>query len=175
MNKFVTGVLIAMLTAFAVGSFAPTASATPTEQYPIDPAAAQASTVYPGPALPGRDFVADPSVAQSKSATQAAAAPFVTVPSNYVYNPNLQPVARHDYCTSSPDSYFAADFRGPCARHDLCYDAADAAGRSYTACNSALRTDMITNCAYAYGSGVAYTTCVATADIYWAAVTLAHL
>ncbi|WP_280392384.1 phospholipase A2 [Nocardia brasiliensis] len=137
------------------------AAATPTPEYPLDPPAEPASKVYPGDPVP-----------QSRSMATA----FVGVPSDYVYNTKLKPVARHDYCTSAPDSYFAADFRGPCARHDMCYDRADAAGTDYTACNSALRTDMITNCSYAYGtSGTALQTCKATAEIYWAAVTVTHL
>lgn len=148
---------------FLVGDGA-VAHATPTERYPVSPQVLAASQVYPGPPLSER----------SRTALRATA--FVTVPGDYVYDTNLEPVARHDYCTSSPDSYFAADFRGPCARHDLCYDAADRAGTSYTACNSALRTDLTTNCASAYGtSGTGYSTCAATADVYWAAVTAAHL
>ncbi|GGF43968.1 phospholipase A2 [Williamsia phyllosphaerae] len=162
MNRIRAAVVTFALLVIAVLGDQATASATPTEQYPIDPAAQAASQVYPGP----------PVSVQSRSTSAAA---FVGIPSNYVYNTNLAPVARHDYCTSSPDSYFAADFRGPCARHDLCYDRADASGSSYTACNSALRTDLKTNCAYAYGAGTALTTCNATADIYWAAVTAAHL
>ena len=152
------------LVLFALVGDGAVAHATPTEQYPISPEVQAASQVYPGAPL------------SDQSRTTLRATAFVTVPSNYVYDTNLEPVARHDYCTSSPDSYFAADFRGPCARHDLCYDAADRAGTSYTACNSALRTDLKTNCAYAYGtSGTGYSTCAATADIYWAAVTAAHL
>ncbi|SIS19270.1 phospholipase A2 [Williamsia sterculiae] len=162
MTRLRVAVATLVLVVFAVLGGQATAHATPTEQYPIDPAAQAASQVYPGP----------PVSARSRSATAAA---FVSVPSNYVYDTNLVPVARHDYCTSSPDSYFAADFRGPCARHDLCYDRADTAGTDYTACNSALRTDLKTNCAYAYGSGTALTTCKATADVYWAAVTATHL
>ncbi|WP_328858072.1 phospholipase [Williamsia herbipolensis] len=163
MNKTRAAVIAALLMFFAIIGDGAVANATPTEQYPVDPAAQAASQVYPGPPLS----------AQARSAQRAA---FVSVPSNYVYNVNLAPVARHDYCTSSPDSYFSADFRGPCARHDLCYDAADRAGTNYSACNSALRTDLITNCAYAYGgSGASYQTCVATADVYYAAVTVAHL
>ncbi len=150
------------LVLFAILGSQATANATPTDQYPVDPAAQAASQVYPG-------------APKSAEARSAAAAAFVSIPSNYVYNTNLAPVARHDYCTSSPDSYFSADFRGPCARHDLCYDRADASGTNYTACNTALRNDLKTNCAYAYSAGTALTTCNATADIYWAAVTAAHL
>ncbi|WP_198029114.1 phospholipase A2 [Actinoplanes sp. N902-109] len=91
----------------------------------------------------------------------------VTVPSNYVYNPDLGSL--HDYCTSSPDSYLAADFRGPCARHDLCYEAP---GNHKTACDNALRDDLTTNCDYAYSaSNPIRATCHGVAAIYWAAVT----
>jgi hypothetical protein len=91
----------------------------------------------------------------------------VTVPSNYVYNPSLGSL--HDYCTSSPDSYFAADFRGPCARHDLCYEAP---GDHKTACDNALRNDLSNNCDYAYGSTSPQRyACRTVAAGYWAAVT----
>lgn len=59
--------------------------------------------------------------------TAQAQSAFVSVPSEYVYDPSGRsgPVALHDYCTSSPDEFPAvganASFRGPCARHDLCY------------------------------------------------------
>ena len=98
---------------------------------------------------------------------------FVSVPSNYVYNPALGSL--HDYCTSSPDEFPApfgpnADFRGPCARHDLCYGA----GTGDFACDNGLRSDMRTNCAYTYGTfNPNRALCYITADIYWVAVVIA--
>ncbi|GAA1617061.1 phospholipase A2 [Actinoplanes couchii] len=91
----------------------------------------------------------------------------VTVPSNYVYNPALGSL--HDYCTSSPDSYLAADFRGPCARHDLCYDAP---GDNKLNCDNKLYEHLGTNCTYAYPTnGTLRNTCLGVAATYWAAVT----
>ena len=103
----------------------------------------------------------------------SAAGAFVSVPSNYVYNPALGSL--HDYCTSSPDEFPApfgenADFRGPCARHDLCY----AGSTSEFTCDNGLRSDLRINCAYTYGStNPNRYACYATADIYWAAVVVA--
>ncbi|WP_432995247.1 phospholipase A2 [Dactylosporangium sp. CA-233914] len=94
-------------------------------------------------------------------------ASFVSIPSNYVYNPSLGNL--HDYCTSSPDSFLSADFRGPCARHDLCYEAP---GNHKSACDNALLADLNSNCDDAYGSlnPVRYA-CRETAAEYWVAVT----
>lgn len=75
-----------------------------------------------------------------------AAAPMYGIPSHYIYNPSLGSL--HDYCTSSPDSYFDADFRGPCASHDLCYQAA---GDRSVACDDALWVRLTGNCISAYG------------------------
>ncbi len=102
-----------------------------------------------------------------------AAADFVSVPSNYVYDPSLGSL--HDYCTASPDEFPApfadnADFRGPCARHDLCY----AGSGSEFDCDNDLWSDMRTNCAYEYSwYNPLRTSCYTTADIYWAAVIVA--
>lgn len=92
---------------------------------------------------------------------------YVGIPSNYVYNPRLGSL--HDYCTSSPDSFGSANFRGPCARHDMCYQAHTAGKRN---CDNWLRTDLRSNCevAYAWYNPVR-ATCYNTANIYWAAVT----
>ncbi|MDG9708362.1 hypothetical protein [Streptomyces sp. DH10] len=90
----------------------------------------------------------------------------VTVPSNYVYKPSKGSL--HDYCTSSPDSWNKADFRGPCARHDLCYAKP---GNHKKACDAVLNTQMTQNCYYAYGSAnpLRYT-CVAIAAGYYSSV-----
>lgn len=110
----------------------------------------------------------------SAATTLAVAAAFVSVPSNYVYNPALGSL--HDYCTSSPDEFPApfaanANFRGPCSRHDLCYGGGST---SKFTCDNRLRTDMRTNCAYQYGIlNPLRGSCYSTADIYWAAVVVA--
>jgi Prokaryotic phospholipase A2 len=102
---------------------------------------------------------------------RAAAKPFVGVPANYVYNPKLGSL--HDYCTQSPDEFPApgaknANFRGPCARHDLCYGGTTAKAT----CDSRLRTDMRTNCAYQYSAfNPLRSACYKTAEVYWTAVT----
>lgn len=116
---------------------------------------------------------ADVAAASSAAAATSLTGAFVSVPSNYVYNPALGSL--HDYCTNSPDEFPApfganADFRGPCARHDLCY----AGSTSEFTCDNGLRSDMRTNCAYTYGStNPNRYACYATADIYWAAVVIA--
>jgi len=105
--------------------------------------------------------------------SQTTAAGFVSVPSNYVYNPALG--SHHDYCTAAPDEFHApfasnASFRGPCARHDLCY----AGSTQELTCDNRLRSDMRANCAYQYGQlNPLRSACYRTADIYWAAVVIA--
>jgi hypothetical protein len=91
---------------------------------------------------------------------------FVGVPANYVYNPALGSL--HDYCTSSPDSWFAADFRGPCAVHDLCYEVP---GSHKKFCDDQLEVQLTENCDAAYAPGINRSTCHGTANVYWAAVT----
>lgn len=101
---------------------------------------------------------------------------YVSVPSSYVYNPNLAPTSLHDYCTKSPDEYPAvgaanANFRGPCARHDLCY----AGSTSKWTCDNRLKADMRTNCAYQYPWWSPHRGgCYDTADVYWGAVVTAN-
>lgn len=115
----------------------------------------------------------DVSTDAGAAAAPSAAGAFVSVPSNYVYNPALGSL--HDYGTSSPDEFPApfganANFRGPCARHDLCY----AGSTSEFTCDNGLRSDMRTNCAYTYGStNPNRYACYSTADIYGAAVVIA--
>ncbi|MBL1087531.1 hypothetical protein JK359_37280 [Streptomyces actinomycinicus] len=77
----------------------------------------------------------------------AASSGKVTVPSNYVYNPRKGSL--HDYCTSSPDTWGKADFRGPCARRDMCYGKK---GDHKKACDANLFVNLAHNCEYAYGS-----------------------
>ena len=77
-------------------------------------------------------------------AAPAMAADYVSVPSNYVYNPDGPNKTLHDYCSYSPDSWGKANFRGPCARHDMCIQYHQRANRA--ACDSALFSDLRTNC-----------------------------
>ena len=79
------------------------------------------------------------------SPASATVYPFVDVPSRYEYNPKKGSL--HDYCTTSPDSWDRADFRGPCANHDLCYQ--DHV-RGKEACDQGLRDDMEVNCGFAF-------------------------
>lgn len=111
------------------------------------------------------------------SITHVASAKSVGVPSNYVYDTSGRsgPVARHDYCTNSPDEFpnpvgTNADFRGPCARHDLCYDSSTDKKK----CDVRLLQDMLTNCKSEYGAlnPIRYS-CYDTAKIYFAAVVAA--
>ncbi|GAB7003651.1 hypothetical protein JCM18899A_11220 [Nocardioides sp. AN3] len=80
-------------------------------------------------------------------------ATYVSVPSNYHYNPRDAQKSLHDYCTASPDAYFGVSFKGPCARHDMCI--AHNEGRAVRTfrgtCDSALRKDLRSNCDYTRG------------------------
>jgi hypothetical protein len=126
----------------------------------------QDATAYPLTVLLA-DYAPVPAAGTSPQNGPTAAVSKVTVPSNYVYNPALGSL--HDYCTSSPDSYLAADFRGPCARHDLCYEAP---GNNKLACDNTLYQHLGNNCNYAYSSSNPIrATCVSVAAVYWAAVT----
>lgn len=102
----------------------------------------------------------------SQASADVLSKAYVGIPSNYVYNPRLGSL--HDYCTSSPDSYLAANFRGPCARHDMCYQA-HTAGK--LTCDNRLRTDLRSNCADAYAwYNPLRASCYNVANVYWAAV-----
>ncbi|GAA2531685.1 phospholipase A2 [Pilimelia columellifera] len=90
----------------------------------------------------------------------------VTVPSNYLYDPDRGSL--HDYCTHSPDEWYSADFRGPCARHDQCYARP---GNHKKECDNQLEKHLTQNCDHAYGPGVKRTSCHGIANTYWAAVT----
>ncbi|KZM69651.1 phospholipase A2 [Nocardia terpenica] len=110
----------------------------------------------------------------------------VPVPPGYIYDPNCEHTpncqkARHDYCTNSPDQFPApgtnADFSGACARHDMCYDEADRNHTGYGTCNDRLADDMRQVCAdvYPHWYDPRRSSCDATAAVYWAAVTGAHI
>lgn len=101
-------------------------------------------------------------VASAQQTQQAPA--FVPVPPQYVYNPDLGSL--HDFRTTSPDSYFSADFRGPCAVHDLCYEAP---GNHKAECDAGLRRDLSSNCDVVY-DGRDLNDCNSTADQYYYAV-----
>ena len=101
-------------------------------------------------------------------------ASLIGVPRNYVYNPALGSL--HDYCTKSPDEFpnpFGenADFRGPCALHDMCYERKGCASRS---CDASLKSNLKNNCRATYSSGPTLASCLATAEVYWGAVRVAH-
>ncbi len=100
-------------------------------------------------------------------------ASIVKVPSNYIYNPSRGSL--HDYCTKSPDEFpnpFGknAPFHGPCAIHDMCIERA---GYRNRVCDAPLKNNMKTNCRATDGAGPVRTSCEATADVYYAAVTAA--
>ncbi|BEL08279.1 hypothetical protein Q0Z83_064700 [Actinoplanes sichuanensis] len=106
-------------------------------------------------------------VSAPRAGVAAAAVTKITVPAGYVYNPSLGSL--HDYCTSSPDSYLSADFRGPCARHDMCYEAP---GDNKLNCDNTLYQHLGNNCNFAYPtSGPGRSSCLSVAAVYWAAVT----
>ncbi|WP_280431293.1 hypothetical protein [Nocardia brasiliensis] len=133
------------LTGFAavlITSATSTVNATPTQQYPLD---ARLGTLWSSQPEPSRDK-RDPD----------PALPYIDVPADYVYNPTLEPVARHDYCTSSFDQFGSANFEGPCARHDMCYDVVDQKRAEgwrdvgYGPCNAAFYHELRINCMNAY-------------------------
>lgn len=127
-------------------------------------------------------------------APQSHLTPPITVPAAYVYDPDCTRMPpgescdryrpRHDYCTSSPDSFWGGpnrvvDFRGPCARHDMCYSFnfnsppvyAKSSGKFL--CDGTFHDHLRQNCAAELG-GVLYaaqrTACYAVALAYFDAV-----
>ena len=106
------------------------------------------------------------------SAAQASDA-HVSIPSNYVYNPNTSyQRTLHDYCTKSPDQFPSpgrnADFRGPCARHDLCIMYRSTARST---CDTNLRANLKQECRYTYGRwDPRRGACNETADVYFEVV-----
>jgi hypothetical protein len=105
-----------------------------------------------------------------------ASAKHITIPGNYVYNPNAKKQRTlHDYCTKSPDSFpnpvgKNADFRGPCARHDMCIQYKQ---HKRSTCDANLLANMRSECNWTY-SGILKTpirsACNRTAAVYWAVV-----
>ncbi|MFF8725409.1 hypothetical protein ACF073_02815 [Streptomyces sp. NPDC015171] len=89
----------------------------------------------------------DPQAADGDDVIVAASSGKVTVPSNYVYKPSMGTL--HDYCTSAPEFWSDADFRGPCARHDMCYAKP---GDHKKSCDAAFFKNLYQNCRYAFGS-----------------------
>ena len=106
-------------------------------------------------------------------AVEIAACCHITIPGNYVYNPNTNyQRSLHDYCTSSPDEFPApgdnANFRGSCARHDMCYQYGQ---QSRSGCDNSLYTHLRNECSYEYGSlDPRRGACRSTAAVYYAAV-----
>lgn len=81
--------------------------------------------------------------------------PAVSMPGNYVYNPDLGSL--HDYCTWSEDQAQidnrelkreTVDFRSSCAWHDLCYMNNGSAGKE--GCDSQFYTDLIQQCNHTF-------------------------
>jgi hypothetical protein len=103
----------------------------------------------------------------------AADAKHISIPSNYVYNPNTKHQRTlHDYCTKSPDSFPTpgknADFRGPCARHDMCIQYKQ---KKRSSCDSDLLRNMSSECRYTYKwYDPRRGACLDTAKVYWAVV-----
>jgi len=108
-------------------------------------------------------------------AVAAARCCHVTIPSNYVYNPNAtRQRTLHDYCSYSPDEFPApgtnANFRGPCARHDMCYQYHQ---KTQSGCDNQLFSHLKNECTYTYAwYDPRRGACIETAGIYWAAVTI---
>ena len=100
----------------------------------------------------------------------------VTVPSDYVYDPDHDQKALHDYCTWSPDQWGKADFRGPCARHDMCIEADLDLPRPERKerrknCDSIFLDHLMQNCDYGYyDAGVKRRGCHVIAGHYYVAV-----
>jgi hypothetical protein len=114
-------------------------------------------------------------VAETPAAEDAASARccHITIPSNYVYNPNTTyQRTLHDYCTSSPDQFPSpganADFRGPCSRHDLCYQYHQ---KSEIGCDNQLLSHLKQECTYRYAFyDPRRIACKDTAEVYYAVV-----
>jgi len=104
----------------------------------------------------------------------SAADGHVTVPSNYVYNPNTSyQRTLHDYCSYSSDEYHTygqnANFRGPCARHDMCYQYHQ---QSQSGCDNQFYAHLLSECSYTYAwYDPRRAGCYETATVYWGVVT----
>lgn len=100
----------------------------------------------------------------------------VTVPSDYIYDPDHEQKALHDYCTWSPDAWGKADFRGPCARHDMCIEVDLGLPRPERKerrkiCDSTFLDHLVQNCDYGYyDAGVKRRGCRVIAGHYYVAV-----
>lgn len=100
----------------------------------------------------------------------------VTVPSDYIYDPDHEQKALHDYCTWSPDAWGKADFRGPCARHDMCIEVDLDLPRPERKerrkiCDSTFLDHLVQNCDYGYyDAGVKRRGCRVIAGHYYVAV-----
>ncbi len=113
---------------------------------------------------------------ETSSAMQARAVG-VGIPGNYVYNTKHARPTLHDYCTTSPDSWFNADFRGSCARHDMCIEGnlgkSKAVQKSLRkGCDRSLLVNLVSSCTVAYGAGIKRNSCNTVASTYYAAVSV---
>lgn len=72
---------------------------------------------------------------------------------------------------SPPLTWFLdADFRGPCAVHDVCYHNKSLLRPT---CDDILGVNLFAECRFAYGDwweSAPLAACMATAEVYWAAV-----
>lgn len=127
-----------------------------------------------------------PTLTSSTLATSVAAAAksaccHITVPSNYVYNPNAKShKTLHDYCSYSPDQpgikgtsgTKKVDFRGSCARHDLCMTPKK---HNTSACDSTFGSNLQKECKYKFPTGIFYINeCRTVAAAYAYAVKWKH-
>lgn len=102
-------------------------------------------------------------------AEAAPGAGHVSIPSGYKYNLNHPRRSLHDYCTKSPDAFFAANFRGPCARHDMCFEAAK---KTRQKCNNEFWSHLNQECTHAFAwYNPLRGQCYNVRDVYWVAVT----
>lgn len=113
-----------------------------------------------------------------QASTLAMAGP-VTVPRGYIYCPYIGCRDRtlHDYCSYSPDSWGAADFRGPCAYHDMAIErirsmniTLDAKRSARRSADASLIRRMQYNCRWYYAGNMAVIPCSQFTLIYKAAI-----
>lgn len=91
----------------------------------------------------------------------------ISIPAGYP-NPTWRESLR-DYCTSAPEWFGEADFRGPCARHDVCYHN----GVNRPACDSVFWGHLLLECQFAYydvWEQIQRGACNAAASTYYAVV-----
>lgn len=128
--------------------------------------------------LKDTSLTAAPASGATSGGLQAMQLLGISIPSNYVYNTNMSPKELHDYCTSSPDSFGNANFKGSCARHDRCIQAGlglplwERRNRR-AGCDSGLYNNLLLSCSMANTNYIAAVTCAGVAKTYYYAVTAA--